>query len=59
MYDITKKGSIMQHHATLIDEHNNTYHFRVNSCSVYIYAECYESAIKKLKTLYGNDTIID
>jgi len=49
----------MQHHATLIDEHNNTYHFRVDSCSVYIYAECYESAIKKLKTLYGNDTIID
>lgn len=49
----------MQHHAILVDEHNNTYHFRVDGRSVYIYAECYESAVKKLKSLYGEDMTIE
>jgi hypothetical protein len=40
-----------------IDEHNNQYHFNVNGCSVKIYADCYNSAVKKLKMLYGDINI--
>lgn len=40
--------------AVFVDEHNNQYHFRVDGHSVRIYAECYESALKKLQAIYPN-----
>lgn len=49
----------MQHEAIYIDEHNNQYHFRVDGHSVRLYAECYNSAIIKLKSLYGDIIIKD
>ena len=48
----------MEHEVIFIDEQNNQYHFRVDGHSVHIYAECYNSAIRKLKLIYGDNIII-
>ena len=45
----------MKHEAIFVDDKNNQYHFRVDGHSVHLYAECYGSAVKKLKNIYGND----
>ena len=37
-----------------IDESNNRWQFRVDGGTVFIYAECYASAINKLKAMYGD-----
>jgi hypothetical protein len=46
------------HHAIFIDEKNNVYHFRVDGNSVYIYANCYQTAEDRLKEAYGQDITI-
>lgn len=48
----------MHDKAILVDEKNNQYHFRVDGHSVHIYADCYESAVKKLKKIFPNVTEI-
>lgn len=48
----------MKHEAIYIDDTGTQWHFRVDGHSVRIYADCYASAIKKLKAIYGNDIII-
>jgi hypothetical protein len=45
--------------AIYIDDNNNMYRFRVDGATVFVYAECYLSAIHKLESLYGSITIKD
>jgi hypothetical protein len=50
----------MKHQAIFIDDKNNQYEFRVDGNTVILYAECYSSAVKKLKDIYGkNIEILD
>ena len=44
----------MASEAIYIDESNNRWQFRIDGRTVFIYAECYESALKKLKEVYPN-----
>lgn len=48
----------MQHEAIYINDTGNQWHFRVDGRSVHIYADCYASAINKLKLIYGDNIII-
>lgn len=44
----------MAHEAIYIDESNNRWKFRIDGRTIFIYAECYVSAIKKLESIYGH-----
>lgn len=44
----------MANEVIYIDESNNRWQFRIDGRTVFIYAECYVSAINKLKATYGN-----
>lgn len=45
----------MKHIAIFIEDNNNRYQFRIDGISVFIYANCYNTAVQRLKDQYEND----